>query len=169
MSKLVLICMSSLIVQAAALLCDNLSLSDDLPCTEVPRCNGQQYAHITVDQLSNGYGDSKSYSDISLCFDDDRLYVNHVAHKQVFLTPTSYTQCNDPVFNSNVGEFFVAPYMESEPHCYNELDISPFNVMFDAGIYNPNLNRSGIVGSEFECSSSGITNSVVQDSENETW
>jgi hypothetical protein len=63
---------------------------------------------------------------------------------------------NDAIFNSNVAEFFVAPNM-NEPHCYNKLDISPFGVMYDAEIYNPNLNHSGVQGSTFDCASSGIS------------
>lgn len=46
---------------------------------------------------------------------------------------------------------FIAPYMEAQPHCYNELDISPTDVPFQTGIYNKNLNQSGIVGTEFGC------------------
>lgn len=147
-------------------------LSDkDVPCVEVYRCssNTSKPTKITINQLSTGKGPSSAYSEVSLCFDDLNLYVTHSAYKQEYLTSTSYTKCNDPIYNSNVAEFFVAPEMESDPHCYNELDIAPTNVMFDSGIYNPNLNYSGIVGTTFECSSSGITNTVVVNQSEQSW
>ena len=124
---------------------------------------------ITINQLSTGKGQSQAYSEVSLCFDDSQFYVTHSAYQQIYLTSTSYNTCNDPIYNSNVAEFFVAPEMESDPHCYNELDISPTNVMFDAGIYNPNLNYSGIVGTTFDCATSGITNSVTVDQSLQLW
>ena len=99
---------------------------------------------------------------------------------------------NDPVFNADVAEFFVAPHMEQDPHCYNELgqlflksnafsflvlisiiflgsDISPFNVQYDAGIYNKNLNHSGIVGYDFACDGSGIEHATVVNSQEKYW
>ena len=130
--------------------------ANNLPCFEVPRCSTGQTADIFINQLSNGYGASQSQSDVSLCFDDVRLYVNHTANGQIYLNNPGYKTCNDPVFNADVAEMFIAPNMESTPHCYNELDISPFGVMFDAGIYNPNLNHTGIEGYEFECSGTGV-------------
>lgn len=88
---------------------------------------------------------------------------------QKYLSPTTYTQCNDVIFNSDVAELFIAPHMEEEPHCYNELDISPYNVMFDSGIYNPNLNHTGITGTTFPCSTSNISSSTTIDMSQNQW
>lgn len=154
-----------------SLKCDSFAHSG-LPCTEVWRCNsGENKEIITVNQLSNGLGKSLSHSEITLCFDDYSdpneayLYLMNTAYDQKYLTPTSYNNCNDPIYYSNVAEFFVAPNMQADPQCYNELDISPSNVMFDAGIYNPNLNGTGFSGTDFDCATSGIKNEVTINSE----
>lgn len=64
---------------------------------------------------------------------------------------------------------FFAPHMEKEPHCYNELDISPYNVMYNSGIYNKNLNQTGAVNTEFACESSDVTHQVVTDRSAHEW
>lgn len=88
-----------------------------------------------------------------MCYDNENVYVKHVAKNQQYLTKNEYTECNSGIFNSDVIEMFIAPAIEQNPHCYNELDLSPFNIPFQAGIYNPNLNQTGIVGSDFGCES----------------
>lgn len=149
--------------------CDDYA-STGLPCVEVPRCdNVGSKAEITVNKLSNGLGGSKSYSTISMCFDDSNLYVTNTAMKQMYFSNPGYKNCNDPVFNADVSEMFVAPNMEPTTHCYNELDISPFNVMYDAGIYSPNLNHSGVVGTEFNCDGTGINYKAVVDTKGNSW
>ena len=143
--------------------------SNNLPCVEIFPCGNHEAVHIEINKLSNGLGSSESHSTVSLCFDDERLYVNHTALDQKYLNNPGYKNCNDPIYNADVAEMFVAPYMETDPHCYNELDISPFDVMFDAGIYNPNLNHSGIQGSTFECETSGIQHLTKVDMPTNTW
>lgn len=157
----------SLAVYVSSLSCDDIK-DKSVPCVEVPRCSDST-STILVDQLSTGLGASVSSSSIDLCFDDTYLRLNNVANGQKYLTETPYTECNDAIFNSNVAEVFIAPHMEEEPHCYNELDISPFDVMFDSGIYNQNLNQSGIVNYEFDCATSGILHSVTVDMAHNTW
>jgi hypothetical protein len=146
---------AAIIPVTLSLKCD-MYADKNLPCVEVPRCSSNTFGTLEINQLSNGLGASVSNSEISLCFDDLNLYVSHMALKQSYLTNPGYDTCNDHIYNSNVAEMFIAPNMESVPHCYNELDISPFNVMFDSGIYNPNLNHSGIVGYQFPCEGTGI-------------
>lgn len=153
---------------ASSLHCDHYA-DTGLPCVEVSRCSDSVMAQVQITKLSNGLGDSKSYSDISMCFDDINLYVTHNAYKQIHFTNPGYKECNDPIFNSDVAELFIAPNMESVPHCYNELDISPYNVMFNAGIYNQNLNRTGIEGYEFDCVDNGITYSTFMDMTSSYW
>ena len=117
-------------------------------------------------------GSSRSSSEISLCYDYAKLHVTHTANNQSYFTPnTDYSQCNSNIYYSDVAEMFIAPYMEKQPHCYNEIDISPYNVMFDAGIYNPNLNQSGIIGNEFGCDAafSDITHTAQVDAAKNQW
>jgi hypothetical protein len=138
----------------AALKCSDIKA--DLPCAEIPRCDSGTVGHIEINQLSNGLGSSSSTSEISMCFDDINLHVNQTMMGQQFLTNPGYTACDDPIFNADVAELFIAPNMEETPHCYNELDISPFNVMFDAGIYNEDLSYHTVDGYEFDCKGTGI-------------
>lgn len=155
----------------SSLLCSSAPFNtSSLPCLEIPRCKDDSDAvSFVMNQLSTGKGQSQAFSEVSLCYDDLQLYVTHTAFHQTSLTPTDYNQCNDAIFNSNVMELFIAPSMEETPHCYNELDISPKNVMFDSGIYNPNLNYSGITGTIFPCATSGISHEVVVDEKNSLW
>lgn len=148
--------------------CANFMKGKDasLPCVEVPSCATGRYGSAQIHELSNGLGVGKSVTDIQLCYDSSDLQVIAALKNQNYLTnPSQFTACNDPVFNSDVFEVFITPDnvekpTSSSPHCYNELDISPNNVMFESGIYNPNLNHSGIVGYEIDCSTSGITHST---------
>lgn len=147
-----------------------------LPCVEVPRCSAgadsatsSDVVHLEINKLSNGLGPSVSHSDVALCFDDQKLYVTHTALEQKHLTDAGYRTCNDPIYDADVAEMFIAPYMEVTAHCYNELDISPFGVMFDAGIYNKNLNHTGIQGFPFECDGGGKSYSAHINQEEQYW
>ena len=106
-----------------------------------------------------------------MCYDEEHLYVKHNAMNQQYLTKNEYIQCNDDIYNSDVVEMFITPYIEEQPHCYNELDISPFNVPFQAGIYNANLNQSGIVGTDFGCESDfhEIEHKTTQNMDSNNW
>lgn len=158
------------VVAKTALKCTDIT-DKSVPCVEIPRCtsNAKNVATVVIDQLSNGFGNSQATSSVGLCFTDTTLNVVHTAMGQKYLGPTSYTECNSAIFNSDVAEFFVAPYMEEEPHCYNELDISPYNVMFDSGIYNPNLNHTGITGTTFPCDTSNINHKTSIDMSKNEW
>lgn len=161
--------LSIVIFENSALKCDQIINNQNLPCIEIYNCN-VKFVNVTIDLLSNGKGISKSNSIISLCYSESALQLVHYATKQTYLESESlYKNCNDPIFNSNVAELFIAPYVEETPHCYNELDISPFNIMFDSGIYNPNLNHSGVQGTSFPCISSNITHSTSIEMNQNQW
>jgi len=131
-----------------------------LPCVDVPRCGHSQNGIAVINQTSTGKGFSQSNSVVSLCFDNDFLYVNHTAHKQSVLDDPGYSKCCDPIFNSNVAEFFISPLFPKDgagPQCYSELDLSPFDVLWNAGIYNPNRTSRSIQGFQFPCSGMGVT------------
>lgn len=167
MIRVLAVAFTGFIMRVNSLQCSTFKDSG-LPCAEIPRCS-QGTEILSINQLSNGLGPSLSQSNVHLCFDDQKLYVKHVANKQQFLNDPGYKTCNDPVYNADVAEMFIAPSMETVPHCYNELDISPFNVMFDAGIYNKNLNHSGIEGYDFDCNGTGGTYSTTIDMASNSW
>lgn len=145
-----------------------------LPCVEVPRCSYtsnaplvqnegaaewimENSASVHITESSTGSGKGQSVTAVNLCFDDTNLYLNADLKNQFYLTnEQQFQNCNDHVYNENVFEMFIVPDMEEEPHCYNELDVSPNNVMFEAGIYNPNLNQTGVIDANMSCDTSGI-------------
>lgn len=148
-----------------------------LPCVEVPICSSDSVGGtLILDDLANGAGSSTATSTIHLCYDQENLHVTHIANDQLYFTPNeAYSECNSGIFSSDVVELFIAPYMEKEPHCYNELDISPYfgGVRFDTGIYNANLNQTGISGTEFGCEGqpgyTNMTTAVAVDEQNHQW
>ena len=63
-------------------------------------------------------------------------------------------QCNDPLYEQDVVEVFVAPALpDGEPmHNYLELELSPNGVLFSANVTNPNLTCLGIEDGMLDCS-----------------
>jgi hypothetical protein len=158
------------LAQFGSLKCSEIS-DKSVPCVEIPKCSTDEanVATIEINQLSTGEGKSQAMSTVTMCFTDTTLNVVHNAMGQQYLSPTSYIDCNSAIFYSDVAELFIAPNMEDEPHCYNELDISPYNVMYDSGIYNPNLNHSGVQGFEFPCDTSNITHTTDINMDSNQW
>lgn len=145
---------------------------DEVPCVNIPRCSSGRMASLSIDQLSNGKGSAQASSLVSICYDMRGLVIKHVATGQKYLSENSYNNCNDEIYNLNVAELFIAPVIDAEPeasHCYNEIDISPGNVMFESGIYNSDLSQSTIKNSLIDCETSGVGHFVTVDKDNETW
>ncbi len=91
------------------------------PCLLVPRCPA--LVSFNVSQLSSGSGPSRSSSQLSLCWDPQRLWLQHDALGQ--LQPQNYcSQCNCDIYSLSAVEMFIAPYMEAEPQCYNGESLS---------------------------------------------
>ncbi len=155
---------------AASLKCADISTSG-MPCVDVPLCSSGKTGSVVVNKLSNGLGSSKSASQVDLCYDTAYLKIKYSSFKQQYFSNVVYDECNDSVFNSDVAEVFIAPQLQSEtaPHCYSEIDVNPANAIFESGIYNPNLNHTGIIGYSIDCGSSGIVHSTVVDKSSNTW
>jgi len=143
----------------------------NLPCVEVPLCSTTKTGHISINKLSNGLGNSKSTSNIDICFDEKFLTVKIDSLKQIYYSNHVYSSCNDAIFNSDISEVFIAPWYKSAPtpHCYSEIDVSPSNFIFESGIYNPNLNHSGVSNYLINCGTSGITHSTAIDKASSSW
>jgi hypothetical protein len=157
---------------AAVFMKSNPASCDEVPCVNIPRCSSGRTTSLLVDQLSNGKGLAQASSLVSVCYDQVGLVIKHVATGQKYLSENSYDSCNDEIYNLNVAELFIAPVIDAEPeapHCYNEIDISPGNVMFESGIYNSGLSQSTIKNSLIDCQTSGVGHFVTVDKNNETW
>ena len=177
MSKVILLLLVLVLVLAVATTtttttCDSITNNSNLPCIDIKSCDDSaNRATIVVDKLSDGKGASLSSSSISLCYDNDGININTIAYNQLYYNG-NYTNCNDGIFYLDVNEVFIAPSVDSDndgPHCYNEIDMSPNNIMYEAGIYNPNLNKTGLINKLFDCSSSGIIHESDLDLSNSVW
>jgi hypothetical protein len=137
-----------------AITCAEITKSYNLPCATVPRCSSGSVATLVIDTLSNGKYPSKAASTVEICYNPKGLVVPHNANDQQFFSENGYDSCNDAIYNLDVAELFIAPVISSEPdgpHCYNEIDISPRNIMFESGIYNANLTQSTLKNALIDC------------------
>ena len=63
--------------------------------------------------LSNGESKSKSNSKIELCYTKDGIVVENHAMGQKYFSENGYDDCNSAIFNLDVAELFIAPYIDS--------------------------------------------------------
>ena len=147
---------------AYSLSCKDFS-STGLPCVEAPEC-GSGSANIQVTKLSDGSKNSISTSSIDLCYDSQYLRIANSALSQKYFGNVSYSPCNDAIFNLDVSEAFIAPYISGDaaPYCYSEIDLSPGNEIYESGISNPNLNHTGCSNSEYVCSAVDVQHKTVK-------
>ncbi|MHB9035709.1 MAG: carbohydrate-binding family 9-like protein [Armatimonadota bacterium] len=69
---------------------------------------------------------------VRMCWDDDNLYIAfECADTDIWGT---LTQRDDPIYDEDVVEVFLSPDCDLEH--YFEFELSPLNVIFDAGITN---------------------------------
>ena len=168
MSRYILFCCSILTTsiskadQKTSSTCAELSKQFGVPCLSVPTCSNGAVS-TKINQLSNGKAESVGTSIINICYNADGLFIKHEADNHTISALNSYNSCNDDIYNLNVAELFIAPFLREEPvpHCYSEIDISPKDVMFESGIYNSNLNHTGISNYLIDCSVSGVKHEVL--------
>jgi hypothetical protein len=144
--------------------------TNGLPCVDVPHC-GTGVGSLTVSMVSNGGASSKATSEVGLCHQSTHLQIINEAKGQTVTPPSLYSSCNDPIFNLDVSEAFIAPYVETDPgaYCYSEIDLNPYNVIFQSGIYNPNLTRASISNIVLDCDTSGITHFAKIKEDSSSW
>jgi hypothetical protein len=146
-----------------SLTCSEIEATHGLPCVSIPSCeNGE--GSLVVNQLSNGLGTSKSTAAVNFCYTPTTLNLNVVAKNQVYYPQDVYTACNDNVFLLDVMELFIGSCQNSEEcndngdtYCYSEIDTSPYNKIFESGIYAPYLNHSSLTNYLIDCDQSQIT------------
>jgi hypothetical protein len=67
----------------------------------------------------------------------------------------NYTRRDDPIYNEEVVEIFIAP-TESDPIDYFEFEVSPKGVLFDARIHNPDGKNNAQMSGEAAWDCPGI-------------
>jgi hypothetical protein len=150
--------------------CANISKDSSIPCVEIPECSSGSKSKIQISQLSNGLGQASSTSDIALCYTSNYLSaVVESSNQKYFPLADQFQACNDAVFNMDVVELFIAPSGSSDPYCYSEIDTSPYDMIFESGIYNPYLNHTGVSNYLIDCSSSHIRHDTTVDKQSHSW
>lgn len=148
--------------------CSSLSKSSGLPCVTVSSCSGgTPPVELSINKLSSGSSSPSANSRVYVCHENEGLLIRHEAYGQTITNPSSpYTTCNSGIFNLDVVEAFVT---STSLHCYSEIDLSPFNVPYESGIYNPNLTHTNLQHSLLDCDTSGVKHESVLSTRNSTW
>jgi len=92
--------------------------------------------------LADGSGPAMQQTVARVCYDLMALYVRFdCADRDIWGT---YTQRDDPIYDQEVVEVFLAAG-EIDPVHYYEFEVSPNAVLFDALIFNPTSERHDMV------------------------
>lgn len=124
-------------------------LQSNLPCTEIPKCSEATISNppISITTLSSGATPHYPTRAVSTeaCYDSYHLHLTFSIENQRITSSlnSKYNTCNSAIYNLDVLEVFIAPFTSSL-NCYTEMDVSMLNTPFFSGIYNPNLNHTGI-------------------------
>jgi hypothetical protein len=136
-----------------------------LPCVEVAACgsNDRTAPVIVVETLSSGAAGSFSrVESTEVCYTNSGLSISFRLFNQNVTSSlkSDYSTCNSAIYNLDVIEVFIAP-TQADPHCYSELDVSMGNTPFLAGIFNPNLNHTGISDTLLDCATTDVVHETV--------
>ena len=98
--------------------------------------------------LSDGSGPASRPTEARMCWDDANLYISFKCEdSDIWGTMTNR---DDPIFNEEVVEAFIAP--DSHLKHYYELEMSPKGTLFDGRVYNPTgLRKDLIIDTSWDC------------------
>jgi hypothetical protein len=85
--------------------------------------------------LADGSQEARHQTSVHLCHTEKILYIRFDCQDQDIWG--NYTRRDDPIYNEEAVEVFIAPN-PSDPIDYYEFEVSPNGVLFDALIHNPN-------------------------------
>eukprot|EP01084_Bolivina_argentea_P112082 199926_1 len=142
----------------------NAYLGTDIPLDviDIPKCShGNLYLRNFT--ISNGNGKPEYDTNVFVCYRpksifDETPYALLIEYKMNDETPSSpYNQCNQPLYEYDAVEFFIAPYIyEQTPTSYVEIEINPNGALFVSTIENTCDNCSCIQGTPISCNAQGI-------------
>jgi hypothetical protein len=108
-----------------------------LTCSmDVPECSCSRQKKL---RLNYWDGSQDSTTVARICHDNVHLIVKWESKDKEIVAP--YENCNDPLFNADSVEIFIATE-ESYPYNYYEFEVSPNEKLFFADIYNPGVGGS---------------------------
>ncbi len=123
----------------------------------VPKCTNDFTPNIrpfhyttngTVDETTNAH----------MCHDDTFLHIRWFNVDDEIIS--TYTKCNDPLYNEDAVEVFLATN-GSYPNHYFEFEVSPSGQLFFADITNNNLNCSSLGTVYYPCTSATYSGKVT--------
>lgn len=86
---------------------------------------------------SDGSGQPEQATEVRACWDDECLYVSFACKDSDIWG--NFENRDDPLYDEEVVEVFLCP--TGDLRHYFEIEISPCNVIFDAKVFNPELDR----------------------------
>jgi Carbohydrate-binding family 9 len=99
--------------------------------------------------VAAGSGPALQQTTAHVCYDDAALYVRFDCQDRDIWG--AYTQRDDPIYDEEVVEVFIAPGSAAPAHYY-EFEVSPNGVLLDALIDNPTAQRADLrVDFEWDC------------------
>ena len=101
----------------------------------------QDVSTLTPFILSDGHGPAEQQTVTRVCSNAQGLYVRFDCEDHDIWG--TYTQRNDPIYDEEVVEVFLAPG-EADPIDYHEFEISPNGVLFAARVNNPTSQREDL-------------------------
>ena len=152
-----------------SMMCSEL-VNTSLPCVEVYPCSSSNLnVSVVLHKLSDGSGSASSSSDITMCYNDSGLVLTQINYNQnLWTTSSSITDCNDPVSSSNSASIYIVPDSRASIQCFTELDVSPLNVSYHAGVFASRLPVPP-QSFEMECNSSGLDTVTMIDESASLW
>ncbi len=105
--------------------------------------------------LSDGSGPAAQETQVKACWDETHLYVSFACKDTDIWA--NFENRDDPLYDEEVVEVFLCP--TGDLRHYFEFEISPANVLFDARVFNPELDRWTML-IDREWNSAGIRTAV---------
>jgi len=105
-------------------------------------------------------------TEAKICWDEEKLYVAFKCYDSDI--QSTFKNRDDPIYEEEVVEIFIDPNCDLKG--YYEINVSPWNVVYDAFVFNPNGTRSGMrvdVGWDCEGIETAVKIHAAQDEKGE--
>ncbi len=137
------------------------NISSDLPIITLPQGQWQKLEPVSFARATNG--SAADYpTKVKLMADDQYLHIEFECEKDPFVAENYMTGHNEPLYNQEVFELFIAPGGDDPAH-YLEFEINPNDTIWVGKISNPGLGVTGGISAEMVGhDESGILHKVKQ-------
>jgi hypothetical protein len=116
--------------------------------------------------LADGSREARQQTTVHLCHTSQVLVVRFDCQDRDIWG--NYTRRDDPIYNEEAVEVFIAP-TEVDPIDYYEFEISPNGVLFDAHIHNPEGRNSHQMTGDLTWDCPGIQWEAGRDDPHQLW